>query len=600
MKINALKAVIALITIIVLSANALNAKALLVSNDTYACDYDLRIDIGEEKSVNFTQQLNLANLKETELLTSISLNIPFAVENIIVRNGLLSSPQLIDAEYRDGAIKVNLGKYFVGSQQSATFTLTYTAKDLVGEDLNGWKSFFLPKLEICQSPFNTVAVNYPEAWGETKYSSINDTTKQTAMFWSDRSSFNIELDIEQGFGKVVALPSSNFNELAVTKINGEFDAFKDSWGNEYLVSSNVEGNKGLVQASINAKQTPINLPIISPEFYTKQSFIADEYQLTSKTRSLRYQELIGRYNPSLTVNSNPQLSYSEDALGYALAWARSLEAEGANPYIVFGPVSVPSTQEYFWNYWVAVMVNGKWVEYDPYFEDAFGFDGYEKVTPLRQTWGTINSENLFLIESLNNISKQSKIFFKSEQSSLVLGDSFDIRAEILADNEIARDISMKFINNTSHIVYLDEIKFEHFSLPKDLYYAKGILPYQQKTLKLNNSINIRDFVAKGEEQNAEVLGLINGQTVNIPTKITISHNAVIYSVFFFVLLSFYFLVLKLIINTKQDVVLHLQTFKRLKPNQKKSVTDVVNDSNDIAIDEASYNDGGKYPRRTRL
>lgn len=597
MKINALKAFIALITTLLFFVLVPRALALQVSDKSYACDYEMQVKINENDTVDFVQQINLANLQKKNLLTAMSVSIPFKIQDIKLRNGLLSSPQFVDSVYENGIIEVNFGKFFVEGQHAATFTLTYSSSELIQEDANGWRSFYLPKFDYCDSPFNTISITYPEGWGKPKYSTNFDSSSQIAMYWGEYNNFGLDMSWNQSYGSAIAIPSSTFNELIIEQASKDVEVFKDDWNNEYLTALELEQERGSLQAILRKKEIPQKLPVLPSQYYTNLVGINEGYQLSESSREGRYYELIDKLVPNYATNSQAKFEYSQDALGYAVTWATALETEGLNPYIVFGPVLVPKTNHVFWNYWVVISIDGKLVQYDPYFDDAYGFDSYEQVTPLRQIWGMLSGSNTYLVEGLNNIGNIQELLGNRIDSDLVLGDKFDVHALIETDKELANRVNLLINNQTNHIIYLDEILLDNKLLSKELYNTQGVLPAQTKTIDLSSVINIPELIAKGDAQKAEVLGLINGQNVVIPVKIQINHNSLIFLVFFIILLAFYYSLINLILRARQGILLKWQTV-RAKPMKAKQEIPV--DTNPEDIFELPHKRPDGYRRRIRL
>jgi hypothetical protein len=133
--------------------------------------------------------------------------------------------------------------------------------------------------------------------------------------------------------------------------------------------------------------------------------------------------------------------------------------------------------------------NNNWVQYDPYLEAVMGFNGYMQVTPQHYAWGILTSQDLFLAGSLNNITNTDNMIVDYDQPQLVLGDSFNVSAELQVVNDLERTVGVQISNKGSNIVYLQELQLLAATLPVTGTEQVGILPGQSKYIDLSPYIS---------------------------------------------------------------------------------------------------------------
>lgn len=563
----------------------------------YACDFDLKLDVLESGTVSVTQKMNLANLGVKELLTDMKIKLPFQASNIVIKNGFADSPQTISYQYseQDNVIDVDFGKYFISGNSTATYTLLYSVNDLLKVDNSGAKSLSLPRFNFCASSHNKLSLSYPESWGAPQYSDLTGPENPSLVIWQAGQHYSFMIDWVWGVGRTVPLPSSTFNEVMIEETQMGINVSQDNYHNELIDYSDKAPTEGYIKGSLSKRSLPQNLPLIQPEFYTNNFSLRQYIPLVSLSRLERYHELITRNVPLEFVNSSPLADNDNDSLGYAITWAKALESEGASPYVVFGPVNIPKSDKVYWGYWVGAMLDGVWVEYDPYFEDVFGYSGFEQVTPQRQTWGIVTRESLYVVQGLNNISNRDTILQGNLAESKVLGDKIDVNATLKIQNAINREVILTITNNSNHIVYLNDIEIAGKSLIDEGNRGQGVLPLQSKVIDLSKAIDAREIAKDSKLLEGKVLGLTNGNNLSLPVNVSVIDESWVYPIYFVLLLCFYLLVLLILKNLKHEIKLYWQKIHvKHEPEQDSEVDD------ELLLAELPHKSLGSYHHSRHL
>lgn len=593
MKSNARTVILTVLILILLSFFAFPPKAAHAQG-TYACDFKLNITLNEDNSTSVEQQINIANLENKKLLTDMQIALTFPVTDITVKNGLPDSAQPLGFDYKDDVIDVDLGGHFVKTGNSSTFTLSYKTNSLITVDPSGMRTFVFPKLDICDSQFNTLKVNYPDDWTEPSYSSILGADKPILVIWDAAKSYDMVIDWDHTAGQAIPLPASTFNEFFVSDATKGFNAYLDDKGNEFISLLDNSQKTGNISGVVTSKNTPTGLPVIGTDYYSKLSSSAEQLVLKGTSRQDRYRELLNTFTPDMSINSEPSFTDKQDALGYALVWARALENEGATPYIVYGPVKIPNSNTIFWDYWVGVMVDNSWIEYDPYLEDLTGYINYEGVTPVRQAWGILAEDNLFLVQGLNNIRNINSLLNTPSKQTNVLGENIAASASLNVNNGITRKIVLTVKNDSNHIIYLHDIILNDKTIPETVYGNQGIFPHEERSFNLSNDLDYGSFTSTSAKNTGEVLGLMNGESVSLPFSATIDNDAWVYPVFFIVLLLFYLLLMQLFSRFKHKLAPVKEKIQRIfKPDlQPEPELEEL-----FQIDDRSRDSMGHYHQR---
>lgn len=400
--------------------------------------FDVRISDNKTEDgqtiVKVKQVIDVKNFRQDFLSSSLDYVAPFEIEGLRVElNGVP-----VAARIREKNVFIDFSNYLLSGKKPSKIVLYY---DVVGV-FNEWgelREVFWPQFEFGNSETTyTLNLSYPKEWGFVKYTNqqpeevtesgiyrkLKFETNQPILFNLGQNGL-IDLKLLPNKGdlreKGIFLLPKLFYETSV------HNAFSGS--NRAFVKS-----QDATKLEINSVFRELNLSLVATDALFEEGIgvkankvEAGLFPLSSKANAKNiYNAVLEVYAPKRDIDGWSRKSITDiaklprqDDLDYAVTYASLLNWYGIPARVVYGLIHIPGTNEFSWHFWVVYQNgSGKWLQVDPYFEEAFGIDSFARLGKSRIAWGVLTKDlNLAQLQRDNFSLEVDNVIYKDFNSS---------------------------------------------------------------------------------------------------------------------------------------------------------------------------------------